>query len=90
MKTTITGFILGGVMAFTLAACNTTPMNDDSTMGSSVGSNTAGTTAAGGATPMKGDTAPRGATPVNCTTNTTADNTSVPTVPGTNCPAESH
>ena len=80
MKTTIPGMILSGLMACTLAACDTTPMNNDSTMGSS----SAGTTASSAA---KGDNTQRGAMPVNCTNSTNTDGTAAP---GTNCPTEAH
>lgn len=82
MKTTLSGLI-AGVLACTLAACTSTPMNSDTTMGSS----SAGTTTVTGA---NGDNTNRGATPVNCTTNTTADGTTVAGTPGTNCPTEAH
>ena len=86
MKSTIPGMILGGVMAFTLAACNTTPMNNDSSMGSS----TAGSTTATDGTNVDGANKMRGAAPVNCTTNTNADGTNASNTPGTKCPTESH
>jgi hypothetical protein len=85
MKTTISGMILGSVMAYTLAACNTTPMNSDSAAGSS----NAGMSAS--SDPAKADTTTgRGATPVNCTTNTAADGTNAANNPGAKCPTESH
>lgn len=86
MKSTIPGMILGGVMAFTLAACNTTPMNSNSSMGSSM----AGTTAASDGTNADGANKMRGAAPVNCTTNVAADGTNAANTPGTKCPTESH
>ena len=85
MKTTISGLILGGVMAFSLAACNTTPMNSDGAMGSSG----AGMTSSG-APSGTGENAGRGSAPVNCTINGTTDGTSVGNTPGSKCPTESH
>lgn len=86
MKTTIPGLILGGVMAFTLAACTSTPMNGDMAAGSS----STGMTAA--SDPAKGDStsSPRSAAPVNCTTNTATDGTNAANNPGAKCPTESH
>jgi hypothetical protein len=86
MKTTIPGLILGGMMVFTLAACNTTPMNSDGAMGSS----STGMTAVGD--PAKGDDniTARGAASVNCATNMAADGTNAADNPGARCPTESH
>lgn len=85
MKSTISGIILGGVMAFTLAACNTTPMNSNA-----MGSSSAGTTAASDGTMADGTNKMRGAAAVNCTTNVNADGTNASNTPGSKCPTESH
>lgn len=85
MKKTISGMILGGVMALTLAACNTTPMNSDSAMGSSQ----AGMTQSSDGAKASNDFS-SGAAPVNCTTNTAADGTNAANNPGAKCPTESH
>ena len=61
MKSTIPGIILGGVMAFTLAACSTTPMNRDSSMGSSA----AGMTSSSDGAMADGTNKMRGAAPVS-------------------------
>ena len=92
MKTTLSGWLLGGLTVFTLAACNTTPMNSDSSMGSS-GAGTTGTSGNTSSTAPseRGDSPPRASTPVNCTTNTTAaDGTTVAGTPGMACPTEMH
>lgn len=86
MKSTIPGMILGGVMAFTLAACNTTPMNS----GTSMGSSAAGSTTASEGSMVDGTNKRRGADPVNCTTNVNADGTAAANTPGAKCPTESH
>jgi hypothetical protein len=87
MKSTIPGMILGGVMALTLAACNTTPMNSDTSMGrSSAGT----TTSSADGTSADGTNKMRGAAPVNCTTNVSADGTNAANTPGAKCPTESH
>jgi Flp pilus assembly protein TadD len=98
MKTTLPGMILGGMMALTLAACNTTPMNSDST---STSTSTSASTSASGSSQaamtgssdgMKADgtTPATGKAPVNCTTNTAADGTNAANNPGAKCPTESH
>lgn len=86
MKSTIPRMILGGVMAFTLAACNTTPMNSNASMGGSM----AGTSSASDGTTVDGTNKMRGAAPVNCTTNMNSDGTNASNTPGTKCPTESH
>lgn len=86
MKTTISGLILGGVMAFSLAACNTTPMNSDSGTGSS----RAGMTGSSDSTTMNGTDMNRTKAQVNCKTNTNADGTNAADTPGAKCPTESH
>lgn len=94
MKTTISGMILGGVMAFTLAACNTTPMNSDGSAGSSSAgmsnSSASGMDSSSDAARAAGTNSARGAVPVNCTTNTNADGTNAANTPGAKCPTESH
>lgn len=86
MKSTIPGMILGGVMALTLAACNTTPMNSDASMGRS----SAGMTSSSEGSMADGTNKMRGAAPVNCTTNVNADGTNAANTPGAKCPTESH
>lgn len=88
MKTTIPGMILCGMMALTLAACNTTPMNSDSTSAS--GSSQAAMTSSGDGAKADGTNAATGKAPVNCTTNTAADGTNAANNPGAKCPTESH
>lgn len=96
MKTPISSLVAGTIMAFTLAACSSTPMNSDTAMGSS-GSSASGTSASSGvgttsgvATGAQGMNSSRSSTPINCTNNTTASGTDVATTPGMNCPNESH
>lgn len=85
MKTTIPGMILGGVLALTLAACNTTPMNGDVAMGSSQTGMTRSSDGAKASNDFSSTAAP-----VNCTTNTAADGTNAANNPGAKCPTESH
>ena len=86
MKTTIPGIVLGGMLALTLAACNTTPLNSDAATGSS---QAAMTSSSDGAKADSTNPA-TGKAPVNCTTNTAADGTNAANNPGAKCPTESH
>lgn len=86
MKTTIPGMILGSVMALTLAACNTTPMNSDSATGSS----TTGMTRSSDSSTVNGTDMNRTKAAVNCKTNTNSDGTNAADTPGAKCPTESH
>lgn len=85
MKTNFPGMILGSVMAWTLAACNTVP----ATTSAPVGSSPAGATGSSAMAPGSNENATRGAAPVNCTVTGTDASNSTAMTPGTKCPTES-
>jgi hypothetical protein len=85
MKTSISGMIFGGLVALTLSACNTTPMNSDNAMGSSQAGMTQ---SSDGSKAMVNNAS--GKMPVNCATNTAVDGTNAANNPGAQCPTESH